>query len=251
MLVAPDDEVQETGQHLLVDAGFCEHAPLVALVPILVQDHDVEPVLWVRWRLEADLPCLEGPMQPLVADVSQAVDRQLCSTLAEQHRLYDYVLEILGAPKVVHQAGHLQEVARTEVGVSTRVVVVAMDHEEGDLHVGVHILVVDEATGKDGGIADHLEENLSRSKAISPEQVHGPVQGASGRLVLVKEVTAMEDEIGFLGSGELQDLLERVQRICTADLVLLTVSDMGVGSNQNAEGIIVLRTLLRHAICRV
>eukprot|EP00411_Alexandrium_monilatum_P079144 CAMPEP_0175625248 /NCGR_PEP_ID=MMETSP0096-20121207/70370_1 /TAXON_ID=311494 /ORGANISM="Alexandrium monilatum, Strain CCMP3105" /LENGTH=438 /DNA_ID=CAMNT_0016930577 /DNA_START=149 /DNA_END=1462 /DNA_ORIENTATION=+ len=239
VLMAPDDKVQEVGQHLLMNGGLVGHTALVALVPVLMQDHDVEPVLRVRGRLEADLSGLEGPVEPLVADVPQAVNRQLRPPLPHEHGSHDDVLEVLRAAKVVHEAGHLQEVSRTEVALTARIVMVAVDHEEGDLHVGVDVLVVDKAAGEEGWIADHLEHDLTGAKAVAPQQLHGAVEGAPARLVFVEEVPAMEDEVGLLGPGGLKDLLEGVHRIAAADLVLLAVANMCVSGNQDAEGVFV------------
>mmetsp|Transcript_94778 Transcript_94778/g.225717 ORF Transcript_94778/g.225717 Transcript_94778/m.225717 type:complete len:335 (+) Transcript_94778:280-1284(+) len=107
VLMSPNHEVQEGGQHLLVDARLAGHSSFVALVPVLVQDHHVEPFLRVDRSLETDFAALEAAVQPLVPDVPQAVDRHLRPALSEQQWADDNVLQILMPPKVVAQPRHL------------------------------------------------------------------------------------------------------------------------------------------------
>mmetsp|Transcript_76106 Transcript_76106/g.209982 ORF Transcript_76106/g.209982 Transcript_76106/m.209982 type:complete len:250 (+) Transcript_76106:994-1743(+) len=247
MLVAPDHQVEEAGQHLLVDAGLGEDAALVALVPVLVQDHDVKPRLRVGGRLEAHLPGLEGAMQPLVPDVPEAVYCQLRAALPQEHRPHDDVLEVLRAAEVVHEAGDLQQVPCAQVAFTARVVMIAVDHKDGNLDVGVGVLVVDHAPGKYRRVAHHLEAHFPGAEAVSAQQVHGPVQAASGWLVVVVEVTTVENEVGLLRPSQLQHLFEGVDRITAAHLVLLIVPDMAVGGNEYAERVIIIvRNFLRH-----
>mmetsp|Transcript_16484 Transcript_16484/g.57662 ORF Transcript_16484/g.57662 Transcript_16484/m.57662 type:complete len:213 (+) Transcript_16484:1645-2283(+) len=168
VLMAPDHQIQKAGQHLLVDARLVGSTTFVALVPVLVQYHDVEPLLGIRRRLEADLPRLKGSIQALVADVAEAVKRDLRPTFAHKHRLHHDVLQILGATEVVDEAGDFKQVCCTQVALAARVVVVPVDHEHRKFDVHVGVLIVDHAPGEHARIADHLKADIAWPQELAP-----------------------------------------------------------------------------------
>mmetsp|Transcript_77281 Transcript_77281/g.145710 ORF Transcript_77281/g.145710 Transcript_77281/m.145710 type:complete len:297 (-) Transcript_77281:18-908(-) len=248
VLVTPQDEVQEFRQHLLVDGRLAEYSACVTFEPVLMEDHDVEPLLRVGRCFKTDFPSLECAVQPLVPDVAEAVDCQLRAALAEEDRLHHDILQVLLPAKVVDETVHLQEVGGRQIVLAAWIVMVPMDHEDRHVNIHVGILIVDHAARKHHGVANHLKAYISRAKAVSTHEVHRPVQAAPGGLVVVKEIPAVQDEIRVLLASNLQDFLKCIQGISPADLVLLVVPDMGVCSNEYAQRVVVDHiTFSRHA----
>ena len=82
VLMTPNDEIQEP-----FDEVFREVVALAVLGPVLVQRHQVEPLLGLFGRPQhQDLVLAEEAEQPLVLDRAQPVHRQLRLAFAEQQR---------------------------------------------------------------------------------------------------------------------------------------------------------------------
>ena len=158
VLVTPHHQVQPRGEVPLAD---CVLRGVVHAV--LVDEHRVEPALGGETRLILGPGPLhvaldrEHLVQPRVANVSQAVERQLRVPLSHQHRLY---LDLSGAAsgqhvlaEVVHQAARGEKIDRAEVLGSGRVVVVSCGEERGRREPGLKTWAPRDLglTGRSGG----------------------------------------------------------------------------------------------------
>src|SRR5262249_43069633 len=91
----------------------------------------------VRGFLDADSPVAEYSIQPLVPDVTHAVESELGRALAEEDGG-----EVGDLAEVVDQAHDGEDVDGAEVAVSARVVVIPVygEHRDGDVQVLVLIV---------------------------------------------------------------------------------------------------------------
>mmetsp|Transcript_74358 Transcript_74358/g.155027 ORF Transcript_74358/g.155027 Transcript_74358/m.155027 type:complete len:249 (-) Transcript_74358:37-783(-) len=232
-----------------MDACFVGNPAFVALVPILVQNQDVEPLLRIGWGLESNLPVLEGPVQALISDVAKTIEGDLATAFSHEHRLDDDVLEVLRATEVVHEGGYLQQVRSAEVALPARIVVVAVDHEHGGLHIDIRVLVVYHTTFEYRLVTDHLEANVACPKKVSSEEVHCAVQTSSGGFVVMEQISAMQNEVHLFGLCDLKHFFERCQRIIPTNLVLFIVPDMSVRGDQESECVLIIFLIRRNSCC--
>ena len=79
MLVRPDNQVKELGNHAFRDRVSPTHSQVHSFILVLVQHQDVEPIIFVlEWSFELDLLVLESHVQSLIFHVSDTIESNLC-----------------------------------------------------------------------------------------------------------------------------------------------------------------------------
>ena len=241
VLVAPDDEVDAAGQLCLADVPLGIHAG-ATWQPVLVQRQDGEPLVALLDRTRhLDVLALEAAREPLVAHVADAVQRELRRTFADQHRRERDLLKVARAPKVVDQVGRRENVERGKAAVAGRVVVVAMDGEDGQLHVVVRVFEVHRLVlaMEVGLLVGHdLNLHLPAPETVVTQDLHALVHRAARGLVVVEEVACEQHHVHLLAIRDLEDLGERDKGVVAADGVLFAIPEMCVGGDQNAEDVV-------------
>jgi hypothetical protein len=103
MFVGPDDQMEELWDHAFRDGVPPGDSKMHALVLVLVEHEDVEPVVFVfEGPFELDAFVFEGHVKALVLHVANAVERDLGGAFAEQDRDHLDVLNIGHLAEVVH-----------------------------------------------------------------------------------------------------------------------------------------------------
>ena len=156
MLVAPDHQIEEVGE-----VGFRQPAVLGVLVVVLMDAHDVEPVVFLRAGLEEfDFAVAEGVVEALIADVAHTVECELRVAFLEEHGFDDDIVGFWGASVVVDETGHLEDVESGEVTFlqdisitilvrwsgytyTRRIIMIPMNREDRNRHINIRILIVD------------------------------------------------------------------------------------------------------------
>ena len=216
---------------VLVNGEYVEE--LVLLPPALLWQVPLDPV---RYRKEL--------AEPLVLEPAQAIESHLGVPLAKQHGFngdgpsaiaLDGVLAV-----VVDQIGGGEDVQGRHLIHAGGVVVVAVDGEGREADVEVRVLVIrrPELCREDPFLlgVEHLEGHLLRLvQAVLSEDLDALADGALARLVLVKDVAPEQDEIALLLDRDLEDLLESVEGVVLPHEVLLLVSQVVVGCDQDAQ----------------
>jgi hypothetical protein len=100
--------------------------------------------------------------------------------------------------------------------------VVAVDREDREADVVVRRLKVDATGGKVGAlVGEDAEGDWAVAEACRREDLHRAHDGPAGRLVVVEEVAAEEDEVCALGRRELENLGKGREGVVLSDVVLL------------------------------
>jgi hypothetical protein len=157
----PDDHVEPRREKLLRQVVAMLHSVTRA---ILVHDGEVEPQLRICLRL---LPLhavhLERAMQTLVAHIPHAVQRQLALTLRHQDRMVHDRVDALNFPKVIEKRARVQEVHRAVGTGAGRIVVVAVDGEDGKSDIEIWVLVIHRFAA---GVRRTASEHAVRKKSL-------------------------------------------------------------------------------------
>jgi hypothetical protein len=113
VLMAPNDEVEEVCQHILVNVVL-----LRMCNTILMQHQDAEPRLGVVLRtVEAHLLRREGSVEALVTNVSHAIDGNFGVAFREQYRANSDLINGGALAKVVDEVAHTQQIKRCQTSI--------------------------------------------------------------------------------------------------------------------------------------
>lgn len=94
-------------------------------------------------------------------------------------------------------------------------------------------------------VADDLEGDGAVVEAVAAENLDGLDERGARGLVLVEEVAAEEDEVDAVALGDGANLLEGVEGVVAAHLILLHVTEVAVRRHQNAKRVRRFRVLHR------
>ena len=143
MLVRPDDEMKEFWNHVLGYAVAAAAAEVHALIRVLMQHEDIKPAVTIlQWPFELDLAALESNVEPLVLHMANAVQGELGLSFDEQYRLHFDVLNISHLAKVVDVIVTVHQVNVGQILEAGRIVMVAVNHEDWNLHGQIFVHVV-------------------------------------------------------------------------------------------------------------
>mmetsp|Transcript_23612 Transcript_23612/g.34663 ORF Transcript_23612/g.34663 Transcript_23612/m.34663 type:complete len:292 (-) Transcript_23612:263-1138(-) len=137
VFVAPDNKVEEIGQH------FCRNVIFHAFLrPILMNDKNMEIVLFRTGHFEMHFFFLEILVQALILDISNAVNSNFASTLSQNDGFDHHVLNIFLLAEVVHHTSIAELIKDGIIALARGVVVVAMNDEDRETNVHVFIFPV-------------------------------------------------------------------------------------------------------------
>lgn len=85
------------------------------------------------------------------------------------------------------------------------------------------------------GVAQKFKGNRLVAKSVLSQQSDGLVQACTTWAVLVKQVTGKQDKVDLLLTGNLQNLLERVDGVLATDGILFRIADVIVSGEQDAK----------------
>mmetsp|Transcript_35146 Transcript_35146/g.88796 ORF Transcript_35146/g.88796 Transcript_35146/m.88796 type:complete len:366 (-) Transcript_35146:7-1104(-) len=241
VLMTPDHELNDVRNRI-----NRERVLGPSIRPVLMDHQYVEVILVIVRDFPFDLLILEGLCKPLVPDVAQAVQRNLDVALAQQQGPDDDVGDVCLLAKVVEEARRRQYVERRVLPRPARVVVVAVDDEDGHRDVDVGVLVVDNLLLLVLRVAhrrhvERLHHALAAAAAVLPEEVHRLDQALARRLIVVEEVSPKEQDVGPVGRGDAEDLLEGDEGVVAAHDVPLEVAEVVVCGNYDPELVLSLR----------
>mmetsp|Transcript_23312 Transcript_23312/g.71410 ORF Transcript_23312/g.71410 Transcript_23312/m.71410 type:complete len:254 (-) Transcript_23312:95-856(-) len=214
VLMTPNHNVHTRRQLGLLYVALLINA-CAALDPVLMYSQKIKPLVCVhRWSRDSHLLPLEHAVQPLITNMPQPVEGEFGLPLFNQDGMKCHSRDVVGATEVVDEIGRGHNIQRGQSTITRRIVVVAMDREDGELDIHVGILKVDlPVLVVKGGVAigDHIESHCSLAKDVIAEQLHALLYGTPRRLVVVEQVAGKEDEIDLELVGLDEQLLERVE----------------------------------------
>ena len=106
--------------------------------------HNVEPFVLLCSRLEEfHIAISPGVKQPFVANITQAIQCELCAAFLEKHWLYRNLVNFWIPAKVVDKSRCLQQVQWREVAVTRRIVMIAMDGKHRYGNIDIFVFVID------------------------------------------------------------------------------------------------------------
>ena len=110
------------------------------------------------------------------------------------------------------------------------VVMVTMNHKNGDANVIVGIFKVDYWKGAVCKVllraTDNSEVNRPVSHTVPPHLLHRIKKDLTRRLVLMEQVTALKNEIHVIQLGLLKDFLKCLYRVFSSHYIFLQVPNM-------------------------
>jgi hypothetical protein len=143
----------------------------------------------------------EGAKKSLIADVADAVEGELGTTLLQQNGLDEEAIRFGRAAVVVQQSRDLEHVECSQMPVTRRVVVVAMNCEDWNCNVEIMVFIVDMVEGAGerlAGVAEHLQLAGTVAQAVQPQRSHHLIESLARRGILVEEVAGQEDQIDIV-----------------------------------------------------
>mmetsp|Transcript_30048 Transcript_30048/g.70380 ORF Transcript_30048/g.70380 Transcript_30048/m.70380 type:complete len:200 (+) Transcript_30048:2033-2632(+) len=189
-------------------------------IAILVESKDVEPavlallllllllIVTVILRLqEANFFALPHAIETLISHRTHPINGHASITFLDQYRGNLDLIHLILTAKVVDEIGNRQQIQGSEHFRSTvtgGVVVIPMDGKDGQIDGIVFIFVVDRATDVPEIcllVRHNLDLDRIRSHAVASNNFHCFVQGASGWLVIVKEVTGEQYHVALMPLG--------------------------------------------------
>ena len=80
-----------------------------------------------------------------------------------------------------------------------------------------------------GLVTEHPEAHWPVAHAVLTQELHSAVQDRARGLVVVEQVPSLKDEVHLVLLGQLEYLLERVDRVLPTYGVLLSIANVVVG----------------------
>ena len=190
VFMSPDYQVEELRNHAFRDGVPSTHAEVHPFVFVLVDDENVEPVVFVLQRsLEFYLLVFECHVKSLIFHVADAEQCDLRQPFSEQNRLYSYFFYISNLSEIIDVVILTHKVYVAEVFEAARVVMVPVDHEDRHRYrqILIHIVSV--------RVLIRLKLDVLLAKDSLVEHLLAFIEGLTARLMFVEQITSHQYEV--------------------------------------------------------